>query len=92
MATSGMFETFFQSHRLDRKDLLAAAVPAARIVWDKRGRIDRALQRKRFPIQRKAYKPVILTVFCLIGRHPAALTFQTFQIDICVDRLILKSR
>ena len=86
-----MFETFFQSHRLDRKDLLAAAVPAARIVWDKRGRIDRALQRKRFPIQRKAYKPVILTAFCLIGRHPAALTFQTFQIDICVDRLILKS-
>ena len=87
-----MFETFFQSHRLDRKDLLAAAVPAARIVWDKRGRIDRALQRKRFPIQRKAYKPVILTVLCLIGSHPAALTFQTFQIDICVDRLILKSR
>ena len=69
-----MFETFFQSHRLDRKDLLAAAVPAARIVWDKRGRIDRALQRKRFPIQRKAYKPVILTAFCLIGRHPAQPT------------------
>ena len=86
----GMFQTFFQSHGLDHKNLLAAFFTVCLVSRHERRRIHKTGQFCFFFFQTEFYVNVRL-IGSHEGTHPTAFLIQTYHIKFCIYAFVAET-